>query len=300
MNKDEWLKERRKYLTASDVAAVLGLSKYKTPEQVWLEKTGKVTDEIEDNDFMRDGRDLEPMVAARYQEETGRELKANLYELHPCPKNSFLAATPDYLTDKGLVQIKTMDALRFADFCEKPPVQYVVQCLVELVCTEREVNDLFGWAYGRGTKLHVIERDDQSEQAILDTCSSWWQAHVVEGVPPLSEQSDPKDVAAIFNKGDAGEIILPDDADGLIEMYILYSEIIKDYEEKKRSTQSRLMQLMGEASRGQANAGHITWSRGTRTTVDTKKLKTQFKEIYEQCKTESPNSAFRIWPKKEQ
>jgi putative phage-type endonuclease len=41
LTEEEWLQLRRGSIGGSEVAAILGQSKYKTPYQVWLEKTGR-------------------------------------------------------------------------------------------------------------------------------------------------------------------------------------------------------------------------------------------------------------------
>ena len=47
MSREEWLKERRKSLGGSDMGAVLGLNKYRSPWVVWAEKTGRLGEEPE-------------------------------------------------------------------------------------------------------------------------------------------------------------------------------------------------------------------------------------------------------------
>ena len=42
MSREEWLKERKKSLGGSDMGAVLGLNKYRSPYTVWAEKTGSI------------------------------------------------------------------------------------------------------------------------------------------------------------------------------------------------------------------------------------------------------------------
>ena len=49
--KEAWLSERRKHITGTDVAAILGLSRFKTPLRVWLEKKGEI--EPDENEAMR-------------------------------------------------------------------------------------------------------------------------------------------------------------------------------------------------------------------------------------------------------
>lgn len=47
MSREEWLKERKKSLGGSDMGAVLGLNKYRSPYTVWAEKTGRIGEEPE-------------------------------------------------------------------------------------------------------------------------------------------------------------------------------------------------------------------------------------------------------------
>ena len=41
MARIDWLLDRRKGIGGSDVSAILGLNKWKSAYQIWLEKTGK-------------------------------------------------------------------------------------------------------------------------------------------------------------------------------------------------------------------------------------------------------------------
>ena len=45
LTREEWLARRRSGIGGSDVAAVLGLSPWKSPRQVWLDKTTDATDD---------------------------------------------------------------------------------------------------------------------------------------------------------------------------------------------------------------------------------------------------------------
>ncbi|WP_410960483.1 YqaJ viral recombinase family protein, partial [Salmonella sp. SAL4361] len=41
VNRDQFLAGRKKGIGGSDVAAILGFSPYKSPYQLWLDKTGR-------------------------------------------------------------------------------------------------------------------------------------------------------------------------------------------------------------------------------------------------------------------
>lgn len=63
----EQVQERANYIGASDTSTILGLNKYKTPLELWLEKTGqKELDDLSDNESVHFGNVLEDIVAQEY------------------------------------------------------------------------------------------------------------------------------------------------------------------------------------------------------------------------------------------
>lgn len=61
-------------LGGSDVGAILGMSKYRTPVDVWAEKTGR-TAPIESSLAMRFGSFAEQFVADEYEAQTGNAVE---------------------------------------------------------------------------------------------------------------------------------------------------------------------------------------------------------------------------------
>ena len=86
MSREEWLEERRKSLGGSDMGAVLGLNRYRSPYTVWAEKTGRIG-ETPDNEAMRVGRDLEQYVASRFEEASRMPVRRMNYLMrrNDCP-----------------------------------------------------------------------------------------------------------------------------------------------------------------------------------------------------------------------
>lgn len=74
MSGTEWRQARKASIGGSDAAAILRLSDYSSPYTVWAEKTGRIP-EKEDNEAMRQGRDLEQYVADRFCEQTGKKVR---------------------------------------------------------------------------------------------------------------------------------------------------------------------------------------------------------------------------------
>src|SRR3990167_10245335 len=74
MDEAKWLEERRKGIGGSDIAAIRGLSPWKTAYQVYEEKRKEVG-EGEGNTATDGGRRLEPAIRQWYSDQTGRSVK---------------------------------------------------------------------------------------------------------------------------------------------------------------------------------------------------------------------------------
>jgi putative phage-type endonuclease len=69
----EWHAHRRALRKASETPAVLGLSPWVTPYQLWLLKTGRAEPTV--NAAMRNGTALEPLARHAYEVETGHVMQ---------------------------------------------------------------------------------------------------------------------------------------------------------------------------------------------------------------------------------
>lgn len=114
-DRDRWLAERLNYVTASDVAAVLGLSPFKTAKDVLEDKLGlKPFEDIGMRPRVAAGRHLEAGVFAWACEERGWNGVLNGAKLVVSPTLPCLAATPDgYLTDAGDVSLPPEWPIRY-------------------------------------------------------------------------------------------------------------------------------------------------------------------------------------------
>lgn len=63
MNREEWLKERKKGIGGSDVACILGMSPYKSNVELWEEKVGiRETEDISNKDYVKNGIESENLL----------------------------------------------------------------------------------------------------------------------------------------------------------------------------------------------------------------------------------------------
>src|SRR5574343_325270 len=164
-NRRVWLAKRRKALGATDAVAVLGYSKWATPVDVWLEKTGRYRDD-------RDSRLLShpPLVGH--------------------PDLAFLAASLDAAAEldgqQVVIEAKTASWRAREEWWDEDkliPDAYAVQVLIQLAVTGLEVAHVVADVAG-DYRTVVIERDREFERWALPVLTDWWVAHVIGGEPP--------------------------------------------------------------------------------------------------------------------
>jgi putative phage-type endonuclease len=97
----EWHEARRHRIGGSDVAAIVGLSKWQSKYSLWCEKAGLVEPDPQDNDQTR-GHILEPSVANwfAYQHPEYEVVEAGTY-IHADPDRDWQLANPDRLLLQG-------------------------------------------------------------------------------------------------------------------------------------------------------------------------------------------------------
>lgn len=103
----DWLALKQKTIGSSEIATILGLNKFQSPYQLWMEKTEK-TKLREVSDSMWLGSELEPVVAKLYSKKRGIEVKKAAY-MAVMDDYEWASATPDYQhqDDGTIVECKT-------------------------------------------------------------------------------------------------------------------------------------------------------------------------------------------------
>ena len=105
--------DRSKYIGGSDIGAILGLSRFRSPLQVWMEKTGKETSRA-DSLPLRFGSFAEEFVANEYSRSTGFELLHDESAfIHP--EHSMFCAHIDRLVMGGGLKSPPTKNLRVQD-----------------------------------------------------------------------------------------------------------------------------------------------------------------------------------------
>ena len=124
----DWKKERQKGIGGSDVAVALGVSRWKSPLRLYLEKIGEIEHQP-DNEFMYWGRKLEALVIEQFSEVTGKVVeKIDKILVHP--EHDFMIANIDgYIPEEdAVVEAKTASSYKLDEWSgDNIPIEYVLQ-----------------------------------------------------------------------------------------------------------------------------------------------------------------------------
>ena len=160
-----WHSARAGKLTASNLAGLLGLSKFCSRSETYSRLLGD--SKFEGNVATQWGCDNEQNGINTYQTRTGNLVDPTGLWTHP--SYMWLAGSPDGLIgEDGMIEVK-------CPFYKKEPhteipVYYYIQILTCLVITNRQWCDYVCWPPCKGTTMFRVYRDD----TLFDFLVPWW------------------------------------------------------------------------------------------------------------------------------
>ncbi len=307
-------------LGGSDIAAVFGVSPWKTPLELWKEKRGELERKEPDNpDQLEMGHLLEPIAAHWFGKKTG----LTYYEdttFYQHPRYEWALANVDrrYTTEDGepaVLECKCTSFHKRDDWAEdKYPYYYELQ--VRFYMAVLNVNHgafacLWGNNPANDFKYPFVERDLEIEKMIFDVCQEFIDS-LYAGVPPTMEgvktETALKALKRIYEKGNA---LLPPiefgDKNGKVLKRI--SEIDADIKRKKDELKAledqrdeytvKIIEALKENESGvytDKDGTVYTAKYPTKTTnrIDTKRLKEEDPETYNKWLKPSVSRTFSV------
>ena len=194
--RDDWLNYRRRGIGGSDVAAILGVSPFRTSRDIYYDKLGVVAVEPDDSNWvpLEVGNLLEDLVARIFQKKTGyRTFKIKKMFQHP--KYPFMLADVDYFAELpdgtiALVEIKTTNYNAkenwWLDSREIVPVYYELQGRHYMAVMDYD-RVFFCCLYGNTEDeviIREIRRDMAYEEEMIYLEQAFWEDNVLKRNPP--------------------------------------------------------------------------------------------------------------------
>jgi putative phage-type endonuclease len=265
-----WLEERRKHITGTDIASILGLSKFRSPVDVWLEKRNEGVEQ-EVNEQMKWGHRLERGILRGYEEETGHLLAyADPYKLITAPDCMLLGATLDARHAGGdlrPVDAKNIGRAVAGEWGEPEsddiPIYYALQLHMQMIVAKTDIADLAALFWGSKFARYIVHADAEIAATIKTEAEAWWKRHVVNGeCPPLDGSKSASEYLARKWAKNTEVLIASDQETDIIAVSL--REVRKSITEQESIESAYINQLkerIADAAGIKGEWGRISWKR---------------------------------------
>lgn len=300
----QWLAEREKGIGGSDVAAVMGLSPWRSPYETWCEKTGLAQPEdISDKPAVYWGNKLESLVGDEYRkrhpDRTVRRVNAMCRSIEaPWAQASLDYEVRDPELGWGVLEIKTA-GLRSTDHWEHgAPVFYLTQIAHYLRVTGRPFADVAVLIGGQDFREYRYLREDLDVDLVAQAVDTFWNVNVLTNKEPDAIGGDGP---ALFEAHpDGGELLELDETPAILSRYRLACVEFDQAKAEKEHWAAKLKQEIGDDKGWKTPAGKVVWQRGERSRFDGKRFKADHPELNEEYTTTSKaDGGLRFYPAKD-
>ena len=281
---EQWLEIRRHGIGGSDVAAVLGLNPWRTPVQVWQDKTGQGEKQPE-SPSMYWGKQLEDLVAKEFQRRMGMKVQ-RVNRVIREGENGWMVANIDRaivnpairgnvrvlddetkiqenegrrITTDAILECKTAHSFTSQEWGDtqeyeilkkelvtehKIPVFYETQVQWYMAITGVAVCYLAVLIGGNDFRVYLIRRNDEVINVLKEKCWEFWLNCVLANKAPEPVNID--DVKRLF-KIDSGEMTeASNDIAADIGELLILKDKVKSLEEQQGALSLRITEALGE------------------------------------------------------
>lgn len=283
---EKWLEARALGIGGSDAAVIMGMNQYKSPYQLWLEKTGQVEPpDLSGNQYVYWGTKNESNIADWFQEETGKKVK-RLGTLRS-KEYPFMLANVDrtVVGENAGLEIKTAGVRQYRKWKDDEiPDAYYCQCLHYMAVTGADYWYIAVLLGGNEAKWKRIERNEEDIQHLIMAETDFWKLVETRTPPPVDgSDSCAAALSAQYKGGDPNfSVVLQPSADGVIESLENDKAIMDALKKQITEKENRLKALLGNAEEGTTDHYRVLWkTQAGRSSVPLAKIKKQAPDVYQ-------------------
>lgn len=289
---------RNLYIGGSDIAAVLGKSRYKTPYRLWCEKTGQIEPTIANEEAVEMGNRLEQFVADLFSAKTNKNVRRapKGYQHSDYP---YMVAHVDRLITGSdeLLECKTCSAYKLDEWQNSIPQEYILQVIWYLGITGRKRGWIACLIGGQKFDYKVIDFDAELFDIMVNKAKEFWNM-VQTNKAPLILPEDDETLGQVY----------PDHSEDLIdaqefneraaylqELKMERDEINKEIKEIETELKAKIGENLGILT----DKYKITWKKSVRTLFDKDNFQIEHNDLYEKYLMTSSYRTLRIFNIKE-
>ena len=331
-SREDWLNERRNGIGGSDVAAVLGLNPYRTPLDVYMEKTGE-TKPAEPGQAAYFGTILEDIVAHEFQKRTGMKVQRVNYTLadgeggwmrgnidraviNPQIAKRVVVNTDKRAKETGRIlstniglECKTANTF-MADLWgpsqeeeivagkvvtdHKIPLYYETQIQWYMAVANLDLFYVAVLLGGSDFRIYEVKRDKDVIDALKAACRDFWFGRVKAGIKP--DPVNASDVRKLYEREDGTMEEADNDVAADIGELRTIKERMKILKEEEKAVSSRLILAIAEKTGYTIDgAKAVTYKAVTTNRIDAARLKKEHPDIYEEFSKQTTTRTLKLF-----
>ncbi|MGC9659220.1 UNVERIFIED_CONTAM: YqaJ viral recombinase family protein [Acinetobacter pittii] len=311
MSREQWLQIRKQGIGSSDAATACGLNPHMSMLELWMIKTGRMQQGIEDESAgyapLYWGKRLEPLVAEYYSMHTNNKVRrVNAVLQHPDEDKAFMLANLDYTVvgsdEVQILECKTVGEYGARLWRDGVPLYVLCQVQHQLAVTGKQAAHVCVLICGHETRIYKVTRSESVIEHIIRAERYFWKC-VEMDIPPAVDASE--------SAGKALQALYPEQTPLLTEDFTdneIANQLFNELLEEKRKIEThqqlfdelkhRLQILIKDAERVVFIGGSITWKKAQDSIgLDSKALLKQHPEYLQQfSQTKVGTRRFQIYP----
>ena len=296
MTQSDWLEVRRQGIGSSDCAAACGLNPYMSMLELWMIKTGRVKQSIEDESSgiapLYWGKQLEPLVAEYYSMHTNNKVRRiNAVLQHPDPDKHFMLANLDYSVvgsnEVQILECKTAGEYGAKLWRDGVPLYVLCQVQHQLAVTGKRAAHVCVLICGHETKTFKVIRSESVIQHIINAERYFWEC-VEKDIPPSVDASESASKAIQQLYPTHVPLTVEDLSQNETANLMFYKltklkEEIQHKQERFDKLKHQIQMMMKDAERAVFTNGSVVWKKANDSvSLDTKSLLKHQPDLIEQ------------------
>lgn len=305
MTADDWHEWRAQGVGGSDIAALVGLSRYASPTSLYYEKTGQLNGDREDTERQRIGRRMEGLLAEEFHDRTGLYcMSAQTVWAHPV--HTFARCTVDGLAYEGadiddrsplgVVEFKTDGRFSWPDGI---PPNIRAQCVWEMGVTDSPMSWLVVMFAGFKIQVYEIPFDDDARNDwlfMLHTATAFWDQVTTRQPPPADDhEATTRALERIHEPDPTLELDADDYSRDLVDRLTAAKATTKAAKATEDTLSNELRAVIGDAC-DLVDSGRViaSWRPQTAGRVDIAELRHAHPDIVDAFTRETESRVLRL------
>ena len=270
----DWLEVRKQGIGSSDAATACGLNPYMSMLELWLIKTGRQTQSIEDESSgiapLYWGKQLEPLVAEYYSMHTNNKVRrVNAVLQHPDPDKAFMLANLDYAVvgsdEVQILECKTAGEYGAKLWKDGVPLYVLCQVQHQLAVTGKQAAHVCVLLCGHETKIFKVTRSETVIDHIIQAERYFWSC-VEKDTPPSVDASESaaKAIQQLYPAHvplTVEDLSQNENANLMFDQLIKMKEEIQHQQERFDQLKHEIQMMMQDKERAVFANGSVVWKK---------------------------------------